>query len=83
MKILGKTVNIKCGKEETVNVGDLVTWPQGYCDTPGLVLDTRPAKSSKSATASMNPTGMAVLAILPELGNDPEWFHECELELIS
>ena len=83
MKILGKPVNIKCDEEETVNVGDLVTWPQGYCDTPGLVLDTRPSKSNKSATASMNPTGMAVLAILPELGNDPEWFHECELELIS
>lgn len=66
-----------------MKIGDLVNWSQGHCDMPGLILDTRPAKGNKSAVASMNPTGMAVLAMLPELGNDPEWFHECELEMIS
>ena len=68
-----------------MKVGDLVSWPQGYCEAPGLVLDVRPAKGSTlpySDTASINPTGMAVLAMLPELNNDPEWFHECELEIV-
>mgnify|MGYP003389130637 CR=1 FL=1 len=63
--------------------GDLVKWAQGYCDMPGLVLEVRPAKGNNTITASMNPTGMAVLAMLPELENDPEWFHECELELVN
>jgi hypothetical protein len=63
-----------------LKVGDLVIWPQGYCDAPGLVLDMRPSKGNR--TVSMNPTGMAVLAMLPVLGNDPEWFHECELEVV-
>ena len=66
-----------------MKVGDLVNWPQGYCEVPGLILAVRPAKGSKTITASMNPTGMAVLAMMPELGNDPEWFHEYELEVIS
>ena len=66
-----------------IKVGDLVSWPQGYCDQPGLILDVRPAKGNNSHIASMNPTGMAVLAMLPELGGDPEWFHECELEVLS
>jgi len=66
-----------------MKTGDLVSWPQGYCDTPGLVLDTRPTKGSKTITVSMNPTGMAVLVMLPELENIPEWFHECELEKLS
>tara|TARA_Y100001938_G_scaffold59736_1_gene83400 strand:+ start:1423 stop:1644 length:222 start_codon:yes stop_codon:yes gene_type:complete len=66
-----------------MKIGDLVSWPQGYCEAPGLVLDIRPAKGSKSAVASINPSGMAVLAMLPELGNDPEWFHECELDLLE
>ena len=63
-----------------MKVGDLVIWPQGYCDAPGLVLDMRPSKGYR--TVSLNPTGMAVLAMLPVLGNDPEWFHECELEVV-
>lgn len=66
-----------------MKVGDLVYWPQGYCDTPGLILETRPAKGSSAIGGhpdiSINPHGLAVLAMLPELGNDPEWFHECEL----
>lgn len=70
-----------------MKVGDLVHWPQGYCDTPGLVLETRPAKGSSACDeqpwpAAINPHGLAVLAMLPELGNDPEWFHECELESV-
>ena len=65
-----------------MKVGDLVIWPQGYCDTPGLILDVRPAKGTKNVTLAMNPTGMVALAMLPELGNSPEWFHECELEII-
>jgi hypothetical protein len=65
-----------------MKAGDLVAWPQGYCDLPGLVLETKPARGHKTVTQSMNPTGMVVLAMLPELHNDPEWFHECELEII-
>ena len=66
-----------------MKVGDLVSWPQGYCDYPGLVLEVRPSRGSKNITVSMNPSGMVILAMLPELGDDPEWFHECELEGIS
>ena len=66
-----------------MKVGDLVKWSQGYCGMPGLVLEVKPARGFKSVTLEMNPTGMAVLAILPELENSPEWFHECELELVS
>ena len=62
--------------------GDLVIWPQGYLDIPGLVLDVRPSKVSTHAS-SINPAGMAILAMFSELDNDPEWFHECELEVIS
>ena len=50
---------------------------------PGLVLEVKPAKGHKAVTLAMNPSGMAVLAMLPELENDPEWFHECELEVIN
>jgi hypothetical protein len=66
-----------------MKVGDLVRWPQGDSDAPGLVLEIKPTKGSSTVTMAMNPTGMAILAILPELGNDPEWFHECELEGIN
>ena len=62
--------------------GDLVRWPQGGYDTPGIVLEVKPARGAKTITSAMNPTGMTVLAMLPSLGNEPEWFHECELELI-
>tara|TARA_B100000579_G_C22563708_1_gene725625 strand:- start:31 stop:228 length:198 start_codon:yes stop_codon:yes gene_type:complete len=65
-----------------MEVGDLVTWPQGYCDMPGLILEKRPAKKTKNGAVAFGE-GFAVLAMLPELGNDPEWFHECELEVIS
>ena len=66
-----------------MKVGDLVIWPQGHCEAPGLVIEVRPTKGAETITAAMNPTGMAVLAMLPELGNIPEWFHECELELMG
>ena len=66
-----------------MKVGDLVKWPQGYCGSPGLVLDMRPVKGTRTITMTMNPTGMAILAMLPELENIPEWFHECELEVIQ
>lgn len=62
-----------------IKTGDLVTWPQGDSDIPGLVIDVKPALGCKNITMSMNPTGMRVLAMLPELQNNPEWFHECEL----
>ena len=65
-----------------MKIGDLVTWSQGHLDIPGLILDVRSAKSS-THTSSINPVGLAVLAVLPELDNDPEWFHEYELEVIS
>ena len=63
-----------------MKAGTLVSWPQGDCNAPGLVLAVKPARGHKSVTMEMNPTGMAILVMLPELGNDPEWFHECELE---
>ena len=78
-------------KNKNIVVGDLVSWPQGHLEIPGIVLETRPSKLPKGKAvatmfdhiASINPTGLAVLAMLPELGNDPEWFHECELEKIN
>lgn len=66
-----------------MRAGDLVSWPQGYCNMPGIVLEVKPTRGHKSITLGSNPTGMAILAMLPELENDPEWFHECELEKIS
>lgn len=67
-----------------MKVGDLVVWPLGHCDTPGLILDKRPAKGlSKKGFEITFGAGFAVLAMLPELGNDPEWFHECELEIVE
>ncbi len=65
-----------------MKVGDLVCWAQGHCDIPGIVIDTRPAKSLRSSNAAFSPKGLAVLAMLPELC-EPEWFHECELEVFS
>ena len=65
-----------------MKVGDLVRWEQGYCEIPGLILETRPAKKLQTPHVSLSPAGLAVLAILPELP-EPEWFHECELEVIS
>ena len=66
-----------------MKVGDLVKWPQGHYDIPGLVLDVGVAASTGDIhTVAMNPTGAKVLAMMPEL-NSPEWFHECELEVIS
>ena len=62
-----------------MRIGDLVIWPQGHCEMPGLIIDRRPAKSAADSRSSFGE-GFAVLAMLPELGNDPEWFHECELE---
>ena len=63
--------------------GDLVRWPQGCCEAPGLVIEVRPTKGSKTITTAMNPSGMAALVMLPVLGNEPEWFHECELEAVN
>jgi hypothetical protein len=65
-----------------MKIGDLVTWPQGYCNTPGLILDRRTTKKMKDPVSAFG-SGYAVLAMLPELGNEPEWFHECELEVIT
>jgi hypothetical protein len=63
-----------------MKIGDLIVWPQGDCDTPGLVIDMRPArKMLNQGIVPMNPAGMAVLAMLPDLP-DLEWFHERELE---
>lgn len=65
-----------------MKVGDLVIWSQGYCEIPGLVLETRPAKKLQIPEISLSPDGLAVLAMMPEL-SEPEWFHERELEVIS
>ena len=66
-----------------MKVGDLINWAQGLDESLGLVLDIRPTKGNSTITQAMNPTGLAVLAMFPELNNNPEWFHEYELELIS
>ena len=67
-----------------MKIGDLVMWPQGCCEIPGLIIDKKPAKSAGHSESDFAfGEGFAVLAILPELGNDPEWFHECELEVIG
>ena len=66
--------------------GDLVSWPQGACDIPGIVLETRASLGNCAngvPPSGINPYGSAVLVMLPELGNDPEWFHERELELVK
>ena len=63
-----------------MKVGDLVIWSQGHCEMPGLILETKPAK--RLTGASVNPNGLAVLAMLPELP-ELEWFHERELEIVS
>jgi hypothetical protein len=66
-----------------MKIGDLVRWSQGYCDTPGIILEVRPTKGNSTVTQAMNPTGMAVLVMLPDLENEPEWFHECELDVLT
>ena len=66
-----------------MKVGDLVIWPQGHCDTPGLILEKKPASKIRSTEAAYSSSGNAVLAMLPELGNELEWFHECELEVLT
>ena len=65
-----------------MRIGDLVSWPDGHCNIPGLILDKRPAKRLKNYNAPFSPPTYALLAMMPELGNDPEWFHERELKLI-
>ena len=63
-----------------MKVGDLVRWAQGHCEIPGLVLDTKPSKLLRTGNCAYSSQGTAILAMFSELGNDPEWFHECELE---
>ena len=65
-----------------MNKGDLVMWPQGYCEMPGIIIDRMPSKNASTSKSSFGE-GFAVLAMLPELNNIPEWFHECELEKIN
>lgn len=73
-----------------MNIGDLVIWPAGYCEEPGLVLDKMPSKAITRHDKEPYPTpsaisfgsGYAVLVMLPELNNEPEWFHERELEVV-
>jgi len=57
-------------------------WSQGYCEMPGLVLETKSAKKLQTPDTSLSPVGLAVLALLPEL-SEPEWFHERELEIVN
>jgi hypothetical protein len=63
-----------------MKVGDLVIWSQGYCEMPGLVLETKLSKTVPEA-AMISADGLAVLAMLPEL-SEPEWFHKRELEAV-
>ena len=66
-----------------MKVGDLVTWSQGFCDVPGIVLEKKPAKSLRFSDAAFSSQGHAVLVMMHELDNDPEWFHERELEVFN
>ena len=66
-----------------MKVGDLIMWSQGHCESPGLVLSVKKSSSLRLSEAAYSSHGNAVLAMLPELGNDPEWFHECELEVLD
>jgi len=66
-----------------MKVGDMVRWPVGQCDAPGLILEIRPAKKLNVPEVSFSSAGLVVLAMIPELNNNPEWFHERELEAIS
>ena len=67
-----------------MKVGDLVRWPERY-NSPGLVLETKSAKSGYPANVGgcgqFGP-GTVALTMLPGL-SEPEWFHERELEVIS
>ncbi len=65
-----------------MKTGDLVWWCQGFDDTPGLVLDVKPSKHILVEDASLTRQGDVALVMLSELDNVPEWFHECELEVI-
>ena len=65
-----------------MKVGDLIIWSRGYCEVPGLVLETKAALKLQDPDTSLSPTGLAVLAMLPEL-SEPEWFHERELEVVN
>jgi hypothetical protein len=64
-----------------VKVGDLVMWSQGYYEMPGLVLETKPSKTTPEA-AVISPDGLAVLTMSPEF-SEPEWFHERELGVVN
>ena len=66
-----------------MKVGDLVTWPQGFCDVPGIVLERKLANKLEQTDATFSSQGYAVLVMMNDLGNDPEWFHERELEMFS
>ena len=67
-----------------MKAGDLVRWPERW-DSPGLVLETKPAEPDSPVNiggcGQLGP-GTAVLALLPGLP-EPEWFHERELEVIN
>tara|TARA_Y100001937_G_C6950730_1_gene254522 strand:- start:324 stop:530 length:207 start_codon:yes stop_codon:yes gene_type:complete len=66
-----------------MKIGDLVMWSQGHCDIPGLVLETKPSNRLRKNNCAYSSHGTAILAMFTELGNDPEWFHECELEIVG
>ncbi len=61
-----------------MKTGDLVWWCQGD-GGPGLVLDIRKSRDVLVSDASWSPHGQVALVMFHELGNVPEWFHECEL----
>ena len=68
--------------EKNLKVGDLVTWTQGKDSSPGIILDTKPAQEHNGLVGPTSiRSGKTVLTMLPELGNSPEWFHVCELEV--
>ncbi len=66
-----------------MKTGDLVWWCQGSCEIPGLVLDVKRSKEVLVSDATVSARGKVALVMLQELDNEPEWFHECELQKIE
>ena len=66
-----------------MKAGDLVWWLQGKLESPGIIVKMKPAREELIYDSSFNPSGMLALVMMPELENQPEWFHECELQRVD
>ena len=66
-----------------LRVGDLVWWLQGECESPGLVLEVKPAREATISDCSITASGKVALIMLQELNGKPTWMHECEVEKLN